>query len=526
MSLWGKVSWRRHGLSAVIIILCSMASSDAFAFWSFGPVSTHEQISEKSIDLVQPNLSDPAFSAFIADNKHLLFKQDLVDYASTFANDIGAHGEDGTRNGGDISKWYNSFKLAFLNEHTDMSLRWLGYCMHLIQDMGVPAHALNIPHAGQETVDPLFGLNFDNFEMVAAEIYNTYSPIDISRIYETDYPDSPLAYYSLAREQTISNISRFGLGSYWHTNESADQWCGDNDKVCAYVTDKDGKRGYYINPEPTQDEDAFPSTAGALSDDVAIFLAAQVADSARNTGRFLLSVDRTITSSSAAVDQCAFLDEAAEAVQIPCISLENTSYWVTLSFEKQRFSVAGAYVNRLPINQSQCANFDASTNIVHLPCFKYGADSLWVDLSLVNADPILLEIKSYGVNHACAPPAFDLSGSWDYMETIDSNSCRIEGSYADTMTISQSGNILAMTSPNRSFTLELCGDIISYEGGSYTYNGGTLTFTPVTVTVASAFTLGWNVPFSWTDGSSSCSGSVSFVLTKQGGDSITERKGL
>jgi hypothetical protein len=246
---------------SIFIFSTFFVTSNASAWWSTGTTgeSVHEQISNKAFDIVWGRLVNKPFLK--------AYRDSIVSYTTSAENDTNAHGGNSARNGGKIAGWFYAFSIAYGAHLWDDAAEYLGYCLHLIEDMNVPAHAFNIPH-----LDDL-----DNFELMAHEGLNTLGVISLPNIdiVETDPPDDPASYYTLARDATRANVLSNGFSEYWHLGNGPD-WNGD------------GPQGYYDNTN----EDIFPKLYSNMSQQETDFLVGQLGEAVRYTGLFLLAVDR------------------------------------------------------------------------------------------------------------------------------------------------------------------------------------------------------------------------------------------
>lgn len=252
---------------SVFFLSVCLWSSTALAWWSGGSFeSVHEKISNKAYDLVSKRLVNRPFLK--------AYRASIVDYTTTTENDITAHGDNSARNGGNIAMWFRAFTRSYDAKYFDDAAEYLGYCLHLIADMSVPAHAFNIPH--YQSANPT---DFDNFEFMADELLNKLSTISLPDIgiVETDRPADPTTYYTRARDATKSRVSSEGFSAYWHPGTGPD-WNGD------------GPRGYYTNP--TSDEDIFPKLYSDITQRQTDFLIDQLGEGVKYVGLFLLAVDR------------------------------------------------------------------------------------------------------------------------------------------------------------------------------------------------------------------------------------------
>ena len=214
-----------------VLIFSNFFPSISHAWWSTGAAeSVHHKISNKAFDLVGSRLNNNAFL--------VAYRDSIVAYTTSSSNDREAHGGNSERNGGDIVQWYSLFHVAYSERKFDEAAKYLGYCIHLIEDMSVLAHAYNIPH--YQYSDPL---DFDNFEFMADQYLNKLNITTLSDqvIIETDHPDDPTVYYSRARNSTKSNISSDGFSDFWHEGSSGD-WNGD------------GPAGYYNDETDLKDQ--------------------------------------------------------------------------------------------------------------------------------------------------------------------------------------------------------------------------------------------------------------------------------
>lgn len=101
----------------------------------------------------------------------------------------------------DIQGWWNDCATAYQTGNKPQAYFLLGIVLHMVEDMGVPAHANNVYHQGNLT-------EFDNFEYNATFHYSyildgNRSILDISRINRHDplFSD-PSRYYAFSRDWT------------------------------------------------------------------------------------------------------------------------------------------------------------------------------------------------------------------------------------------------------------------------------------------------------------------------------------
>ncbi|MCK9417911.1 MAG: YDG domain-containing protein [Nitrospirae bacterium] len=299
----------------VVFALISVMANVSHAWWSetlnANIQSTHDLISKQTSSIIQGKLQNQFLKDKLAD---------IMDY--TFHNnaalstewDKAAHRGDGTRNGGPIDIFYQNFLTAYQAYIADpgdsaalaTAVSNLGYAVHLVEDMAVPAHALNIKHAATSALDscPFNPAICDNFEGVGWEIFAHENPFYASyTIAETDSP-TPTEYYRRARNNTINLVvSSPVFTTYWHKG-TGDDWCGDNwaTSTMPNVCD-DGPKGYYETPgSDSDDQFSFtyetammnPLLGGAPYE--VDFLRYQLNQAVKYSGLFLLAVDRVLSA--------------------------------------------------------------------------------------------------------------------------------------------------------------------------------------------------------------------------------------
>jgi hypothetical protein len=277
---WGMGTignWANKSFAGICFALTIsvFSSSPAHAWWSWTPnsqiQSSHERITAAGISLIRDKLT----------NGYLKNNLDAIGgYTCTIAYDVQAHGGDEERNGGDVADYWSLFHIAHNHNLGEVANTHLGRCIHLIEDMSVPAHAYNIKHTGSGTA------YLDRFETVASLL----SP-DVNDVWISD-PDSlhagdPARYYGEARLNTKSAVESFGFSGYYHTGNHGGvyaNWKGD------------GPKGYYTIEAGIENEwldlDLFPLLGGGA------FVQSQMNEAAGNVAKFLLAVDRYLQNSA------------------------------------------------------------------------------------------------------------------------------------------------------------------------------------------------------------------------------------
>jgi hypothetical protein len=111
----------------------------------------------------------------------------------------------------DIQGWWQDSLAAYRQGRKDQAYFLLGVLLHMVEDMGVPAHANGIEHQG--SLD-----QYDHFELLAAQKWDPRFD-DINRK-DPGYPD-PSGYYEFSRKWTRADApdykSRSGFSRFWLT---------------------------------------------------------------------------------------------------------------------------------------------------------------------------------------------------------------------------------------------------------------------------------------------------------------------
>ncbi|MBI4849602.1 MAG: right-handed parallel beta-helix repeat-containing protein [Nitrospirae bacterium] len=262
------------------LLILFLLTSNVFAWWSWstpgGSQSTHNIIG----DAVYNSVSSQLTNEFLETNWNL-----INGYTYTPDYDTNAHGGYPARNGGDIPTLFKDF----LNEYqkyqrgeSNIAAEKLGYCIHLIEDMNVPAHAFNIPH-----YDPNH-IVYDNFERVADE-YLIIHDLSTQTISGTSNSSDPATYfYNQAKQQTIDNVIVFDFSNYWQNNGTGQPWCGGLVLGCS-----DGAAGFYSS----NNTDIFSISIVVASSNEKNFIKNQLNQAVKYTGRFLLTLDKYLSVS-------------------------------------------------------------------------------------------------------------------------------------------------------------------------------------------------------------------------------------
>ncbi|MHB8880084.1 MAG: hypothetical protein ACYC69_01085 [Thermodesulfovibrionales bacterium] len=273
-----RINAARFDKAVVLTFLLSFSSlfigSNSHAWWSWpqsGTHSTHHKISEAAYGLVSGNLTND-----------FMKNPERIGYTYPVGNDVAAHGGNAIRNGGDIESFFNLFISNYNAGDNNTATKYLGYCIHLIEDMHVPAHAYNIKHA---FLDALF---LDEFEYLADGMAPSVGGSNIS-VPDALHIATPALFYQDARTQTKINVNAFGFSGYYHEGDRGGEYANWNG---------DGPKGYYTIEEGIEHEsldfDLFPG--GQFINGTAL-LQNQLNESAKHVARFLLAVDKRLSIS-------------------------------------------------------------------------------------------------------------------------------------------------------------------------------------------------------------------------------------
>ena len=257
-------------VAALIITVFSTLPADAW--WSWMPSSqiqsSHERITQAGIALIRDKLT----------NEYLKNNLDAIEgYTYTITYDMQAHGDDEERNGGDIPGYWNLFSALSNHDLGDAANIYLGRCIHLIEDMSVPAHAYNIYHAG---------FSLDKFESGASMLSPAVDDVQISDP-DSLHIDNPARYYDESRLNTKNAVESFGFTGNYHTGNHGGEyanWKGD------------GFKGYYTMESGIENElldlDLFPLVDGE------VFVQYQMNEAAKDVAKFLLAVDKYLQNTA------------------------------------------------------------------------------------------------------------------------------------------------------------------------------------------------------------------------------------
>jgi len=117
----------------------------------------------------------------------------------------------------DIAGWWREVKTAYAAGNKQRAFLYLGIMLHMIEDMGVPAHANHVYHQGTLT-------EFDNFEAMAAQ---KWAP-DFKDVNRRDpgFAD-PSKYYAFSADWTRTDAPNYhdrnSFSKLWLTASAGDK---------------------------------------------------------------------------------------------------------------------------------------------------------------------------------------------------------------------------------------------------------------------------------------------------------------
>jgi fibronectin type 3 domain-containing protein len=176
------------------------------AWWSEPGVDTHERLSTDII-LNMPSITQQEYTC--PDLYMDRFGNIIIDATEGAGDDAAAHGGNATINTGDAQAFWALAMSQYKSNNfagRDGAYFNLGQILHLVEDMAVPAHALDIPHAfNLSVVNPSF--KFDDLETNAGNIYYTSSIVPLIPI-SNFLRNTPWCFYGVQMLETKRKIDQ------------------------------------------------------------------------------------------------------------------------------------------------------------------------------------------------------------------------------------------------------------------------------------------------------------------------------
>jgi hypothetical protein len=131
----------------------------------------------------------------------------------------------------DIQGWWKDSLQAYRQGNREQAYFLLGIMLHMIEDMGVPAHANNVYHQGNAT-------EFDNFEFMALSNWKPRFD-DINRS-DPKYKD-PWKYYDFNRDWTHADAP-----NYKSRNQFSKTWAFASKEERTLLSNRQGRTCYIV----------------------------------------------------------------------------------------------------------------------------------------------------------------------------------------------------------------------------------------------------------------------------------------
>ena len=225
--------WIGAALAAAIVVatLGPAAAWDSAKFKSLTAIihPTHSYLTEYALDRLQkanPELAK--FRQVIIDgaNQEL---HELPVTGTLYGVDLNAKRVEhkGTNAGSDdVPGWWADAAAAYKAGDKQKAYFYTGIMLHMIEDMGVPAHANGVYHQGNLT-------EFDNFEFMALQKWDPDFP-DVNRT-DPGFAD-PSRYYRFSQQWTQADAP-----GYHDRNSFAKTWLTASPAEKALVRNRQGR---------------------------------------------------------------------------------------------------------------------------------------------------------------------------------------------------------------------------------------------------------------------------------------------
>lgn len=216
-------NWVRSFCSLLLVVSLTLWTPRALAWDSAAgnPTHpTHSYLTEWAIDQLQGQyLELQQFRNVIIEGANTELHE-LPVSGTQYGIDLEAKRKQhqGTNEGcNDIQGWWQDSLTAYRQGQKKQAYFLLGVMLHMIEDMGVPAHANKVYHQGTLT-------EFDNFEFLALSNWKPKFD-DINR------PDSgfsePWKYYAFSQEWTHADAPNYNdrdsFSKFWFTASSSER---------------------------------------------------------------------------------------------------------------------------------------------------------------------------------------------------------------------------------------------------------------------------------------------------------------
>ena len=215
------------GLSACLLFSPVAGAWDSIKHNPTHP--THSYLTEYAIDQLaasRPELRQYRGQLIEGANQEL---HELPVTGTAYGLDLDAKRREhrGTNAGtDDIAGWWRESLDAYRSGNKERAYFVLGVLLHMVEDMGVPAHANGVYHQGDAT-------HFDNFEFIALSNWKP-SFANINRV-DPSYAD-PSRYYDFSRAWTSGDAP-----DYRDPNSFSKTWVLANGNERALLQNREGR---------------------------------------------------------------------------------------------------------------------------------------------------------------------------------------------------------------------------------------------------------------------------------------------
>ena len=215
-------------MNAVVLLVAAATDVEAWDSVKLNPTHpTHNYLTEWAIAKVKtPEVSQFATQLIEGANEEL---HELPVEGSKYGIDLNAKriAHKGTNAGtDDIEGWWKDSLEAYRAGDKQRAYFLLGIMLHMIEDMGVPAHANGVDHQGNLT-------EFDNFEFMAL---SNWKP-DFANVNRADpgYVD-PSTYYAFSKSWTHADAP-----DYKDRNSFSKTWTFASQAERALLRNREGR---------------------------------------------------------------------------------------------------------------------------------------------------------------------------------------------------------------------------------------------------------------------------------------------
>lgn len=239
MGSWGEIMGRQIWLLAVALLVAATAPARAWDSAKFEWLTdivhpTHSYMTEFAIAELRatfPELYQYRSALIDGANQEL---HELPVEGTLYGVDLDARRQAhrGTNAGSDdMQGWWRDAEAAYAAGDIERAYFFTGIVLHMIQDMGVPAHANSVYHQGTIT-------EFDNFEAMALQKWDP----DFKRVDRSDPGyDDPWRYYGFSQQWAAADAPGYddpdSFSKTWLTaDDEEEQLVRDRQARTAAVT--------------------------------------------------------------------------------------------------------------------------------------------------------------------------------------------------------------------------------------------------------------------------------------------------